>query len=58
MTKPEPHAADTDPQDTIEEGMQGADGNADASGLDPHADREAKLRELEENLSTLQTGKD
>lgn len=58
MTNPDSRATDTDQQDTIEEGMQGADGNADANGLDPHADKEAKLRELEENLSTLQTGED
>ncbi|MBZ9749480.1 hypothetical protein K7W42_01255 [Deinococcus sp. HMF7604] len=44
---------DTDQQDVIEDGMQGATGNADANGLDPNANLDEKLEELRENLTPI-----
>ncbi|SMB95854.1 hypothetical protein [Deinococcus hopiensis] len=44
-----------DQQEVIEEGMQGADGNVDANGLERGADRQEKLEELRENVQGLTT---
>lgn len=52
MTKGE--SSDVDRQEVIESAMQGADGNEDASGLNPDpAVREEKLREVQENLADV-----
>ena len=52
MTKGE--SSDVDNHEVIESAMQGADGNEDASGLDPDpAVREEKLQEVQENLADL-----
>ena len=45
---------DTDQQAEITEGMQGATGDADANGLDPKADPQEKLAELEKNMQDIQ----
>lgn len=42
-----------DQQEVIEEGMQGADGNVDANGLEGGADRQERLEELRENLQDM-----
>ncbi|WP_288405120.1 hypothetical protein [uncultured Deinococcus sp.] len=52
MTKGE--SSDVDNHEVIESAMQGADGNEDASGLNPDpAVREEKLQEVQENLAEL-----
>lgn len=48
---------DLNQSETIESGMQGATGNADANGLDPDADLGERVEELRENLRPL-TGQD
>ena len=49
----QPQPTDASPQEVIEEGMQGADGNMDANGLKPGATPAGKLDELKENLGEL-----
>ncbi|WP_261664751.1 hypothetical protein [Deinococcus sp. Marseille-Q6407] len=44
---------DTDQQKEISEGMQGATGETDANGLDPKADQQKKLDELQENMEDI-----
>ena len=52
MTKGE--SSDVDNHEVIESAMQGADGNEDASGLNPDpAVREEKLQEVQENLADI-----
>lgn len=52
MTKGE--SSDVDNHEVIESAMQGADGNEDASGLNPDpAVREEKLQEVQENLAEI-----
>lgn len=56
MTDVNGNIGNTDQQEVIEEGMQGATGNVDASGLDQNLteeQREEKLEELTDNLSNL-----
>jgi hypothetical protein len=53
MTKADDNIGNTDQQEVIEEGMQGATGNVDANGMDKDmSDKEKadKLSELEDNL--------
>ena len=53
MTKVDENMGNTDQQEVIEEGMQGATGNVDANGMDKDmSDKEKadKLSELEDNL--------
>ena len=53
MTKADDNIGNTDQQEVIEEGMQGATGNVDANGMDKDmSDQEKadKLSELEDNL--------
>ncbi|MFB9994254.1 lycopene cyclase family protein [Deinococcus oregonensis] len=52
MTQPEQSQRE-DQNETVEDGMQGATGSADANGLDPNVDREEKLAELRENLADV-----
>ncbi|MDB5045352.1 MAG: carotenoid cyclase, partial [Deinococcus sp.] len=52
MTQPEQSQRE-DQHETVEDGMQGATGSADANGLDPNVDREEKLAELRENLADV-----
>ena len=54
MTKADDNIGNTDQQEVIEEGMQGATGNVDANGLDANMSEQEKadkLDELKENLS-------
>ncbi|MFC5848915.1 hypothetical protein [Deinococcus petrolearius] len=52
MTKGE--NSDVGREEVIESAMQGADGNEDASGLNPDpAVREEKLQEVQENLAEV-----
>jgi hypothetical protein len=52
MTKAE--SSDVDTHEVIESAMQGADGNEDASGLNPDpAVRGEKLQEVQENLAEV-----
>ncbi|NTY02173.1 lycopene cyclase family protein [Deinococcus sp. JMULE3] len=44
---------DLNQTDTIQSGMQGATGNADANGLDPDVDLGERVEELRENLRPL-----
>lgn len=44
---------DTAQQTEVTDGMQGATGSADANGLDPEVDAQAKLAELESNLGPV-----
>ncbi|MFD2609910.1 hypothetical protein ACFSR9_10765 [Deinococcus taklimakanensis] len=55
MTKETRTGQPTDASQTevIEEGMQGADGNMDANGLNPGTQGTDKLEELKDNLSDL-----
>lgn len=56
MTDVDGNIGNTDQQEVIEEGMQGATGNVDANGLDKNmseAQKEEKLEELTDNLSNL-----
>ncbi|SEJ24068.1 glutamate racemase [Deinococcus reticulitermitis] len=56
MTDVEGNIGNTDQQEVIEEGMQGATGNVDANGLDQgmtQQDKEEKLEELNDNLGNL-----
>ena len=53
MTNPNPESGDVKQNEIIEEGMQGADGNVDANGLQPDMtdqEKQEKLDELKENL--------
>lgn len=53
MTNPNPESGDVNQNEVIEEGMQGADGNVDANGLQPDmtdSEKQQKLEELKENL--------
>ncbi|WP_199698564.1 hypothetical protein [Deinococcus cavernae] len=53
MTNPNPESGDIKQDEVVEEGMQGADGNVDANGLEAdmtEAEKQEKLRELRENL--------
>ncbi|WP_019008078.1 lycopene cyclase family protein [Deinococcus aquatilis] len=52
MTQPEQSQRE-DQHEIVEDGMQGATGNADSNGLDPNVDREEKLDELRENLADM-----
>ncbi len=46
------NSGDIDQNEQVEQGMQGADGNVDASGLDSDSTkRQEKLEETVENLS-------
>ena len=62
MTKSEQDGSsiytDTDQQQPITEGMQGADGPANANGLDPERDPQEQLQELEKNMTEIQEGLD
>ena len=56
MIEPERNIGNTDQQEVIEEGMQGATGNVDANGLDKdmsEGEKQEKLDELQSNLSDL-----
>lgn len=56
MTDVDGNIGNTDQQEVIEEGMQGATGNVDANGLDQgmtQQDKEEKLEELNDNLGNL-----
>lgn len=45
------NSGDINQNEKVQQGMQGADGNVDANGLDTDpAKREQKLEELQENL--------
>ena len=44
---------DLNQTETIESGMQGATGNADANGLDPDVELGERVEELRENLRPL-----
>ena len=56
MTKVDENMGNTDQQEVIEEGMQGATGNVDANGMDKgmsEGEKQEKLDELQSNLSDL-----
>lgn len=53
MTKADENIGNTDQNEVIEEGMQGATGNVDANGMDrdmSDKQRADKLSELQDNL--------
>ena len=56
MTKVDGNVGNTDQQEVIEDGMQGATGNVDSTGLDRNmseGEKQDKLDELKENLTDL-----
>ena len=51
--KRQANSGDIDQHEKVQEGMQGADGNVNANGLDTDpAKRQEKLQEVVENLSS------